>query len=148
MSTSSVRTGYSEAIQGDHRHLKEQLEWLHENLSAAALTTIEADRELRRLEAELEEHYLLEESGGFFADILEHSPELSERVRKLLRQHQEFRATFQWLRTTCHWACCESGSREGWLAEFADFHRRFDEHECAEHELLYVALERDLGIGD
>ena len=148
MSTSSARTGCSEVIQGDHRRLKEQLEWLHENLSAAALTTTQADRELTRLEAELEEHYFLEESGGFFADILEHSPELSERVRKLLRQHQEFRAMFQCLRRTCRWACWESGSREGWLAEFANFHRRFDEHECAEHELLYVALERDLGVGD
>jgi hypothetical protein len=29
-----------------------------------------------------------------------------------------------------------------------EFHRRFDAHEHAENELMYIAVQRDLGAGD
>jgi DNA repair exonuclease SbcCD ATPase subunit len=148
MSTRNLRLDSADVIQGDHQRLEERLDRLHEQLSSATLTRAQADRELSRMEAELEEHFALEELGGFFAEILESSPERADRVRELLRQHTEFRAIFRSLRRTCRWACGESGARAGWLAEFADFHRRYDEHECAEHELLYEAMQRDLGAGD
>jgi hypothetical protein len=148
MTTRTVSIDCSEAIQGDHRHLKDTLERLHQQLFAAALTRAQTDQELRNLEAELEEHFVQEESGGFFAEILEFSPELDGRVHELLRQHQEFLGVLRSLRRARRWACGESGSRDGWLAEFARFHQRFNEHEVAENELQYVALQRDLGTGD
>jgi hypothetical protein len=148
MTTRGVRIDCGDLIQGDHQRLKERLERLESQLSSASLTRAQADRELARLEAELEEHFAREESGGFFREILDFSPELGERIHELLRQHQEFRAVFRSLRKTCRWACSEGGARDGWLAELADFHRRYDEHECAECELLHEAMQRDLGAGD
>jgi hemerythrin-like domain-containing protein len=115
---------------------------------AAGLSASEADRLLLQTEVELEEHFTHEEAGGFFAEILDLAPELEDRASLLLQEHQEFRELFHSLRQTCRWACNESGARSGWLAEFVEFYRRFDEHEHAENELMYVALQRDLGAGD
>jgi hypothetical protein len=148
MMTQSLRLDSAGTIQGDHQRLHAQLVWLHEQLAAARLPEAEADRELIRTEAELEEHFTHEESGGFFAEIRDLSPELEDRVRNLLREHQEMRAMFRSLRMTCRWACSESGGRTGWLGAFADFHRRFDAHEHAENDVLYEALQHDVGVGD
>jgi hypothetical protein len=144
----SVPIDKGDRLHDDHCRLKAQLQWLHEQLTAASLTPAESDRELLKLEAELEQHFTREEQGGLFEQIVETMPELSECVRVILVQHQEFRGTFRALRRTCRWACAESGTRDGWLAEFAEFHRRFDAHECVEHELLHEALNRDVGAGD
>ena len=148
MTTLGAYTHSVESIQGDHRHLKARLTWLHDQLASAGLTSGQTDRELAEMEAELEEHFTQEEGGGFFVAIIEAAPEASEKVQELLRQHRQFRTTFRALRKTCRWACGESGTRAGWMAAFAEFHRAFDDHECTEHELLYEALQRDVGAAD
>jgi hypothetical protein len=148
MNTQDKRRDSVAVIAGDHQRLASRLKWLHERLAAAGLSAREADSALVQTEAELEEHFMHEESGGFFAEILELAPELEERARGLLRQHQQMRKLFRSLRMTCRWACGESGARSGWLAELAEFHRVFDEHEHAENELMYLALQCDMGAGD
>jgi hemerythrin-like domain-containing protein len=148
MTTHSIRFDHCDLMQGDHQRLQEGLSRLEERLMSAAMTRVQTDRELARIEAELEQHFAREESGGFFEEILDLSPELGERIHELLREHQEFRAIFRSLRRTSRWACGESGARDGWLAELADFHRRFDQHESAEHELQHHALQQDLGAAD
>lgn len=148
MATDNVRIDPQGTIQGDHRRLHGRLERLHEQLASASLTEAEVAREMAHAEAELEEHFSHEETGGFFGAIQELSPEFEERASHLLREHREMRLLFRSLWMTCRWACGESGARAGWLAEFADFHRRFEEHESAENDLLYEALERDIGAGD
>ena len=148
MATRSIHLDCDSTIQGDHQRLHARLVRLHEQLATASLTGMQATRELIRAEAELEEHFTHEESGGFFAEVSEISPELNERIQWLLLEHQEMRVLFRSLRMTCQWACGESGARAGWLAEFAEFHHRFDEHEHAENDLLYEALQRDVGAGD
>lgn len=148
MMTPNLRVDPESSIQADHQRLHARLVRLHESLVSASLTEEETTRELAKAEAELEEHFSLEESGGFFIQVRDLLPQLEERARHLMREHQEMRALFRSLRATCRWACGESGARSGWLAEFADFHRRFDEHEHAENDLLYEALQRDVGAGD
>lgn len=148
MTTHSLPRVHDDVIQADHQRLHAKLERLHEQFAAASLSSAQTDRELLQTETELEEHFNYEESVGFFAEVLEFSPELDERVHQLLQQHQEMRAQFRSLRKTCRWACGESGARAGWLAEFADFHRRFNAHEQAENNLLQDALGRDVGAGD
>ncbi len=148
MTTSIARIDPAGTIQGDHQRLHARLVRLHELLAAASLTEAEADRELVRVGAELEEHFLHEESNGFFEGIRDLAPELEERARHLLREHQEMRMRFLSLRMKCHWVCGESGARAGWLAEFAAFYRSFDEHEHTENDLLYEALQRDVGAAD
>lgn len=148
MTTSSLRLDRAGTIQGDHQRLQAKLGWLHEQLAAARLTAAQADLELARAATELEEHFTHEESGGFFAELLDRAPQLDERVSNLLQEHRELRVLFRFLRKTCGWACGESGTRSGWLAEFAEFHHRFNEHEQAEHDLLHEALQRDVGLGD
>ena len=147
MNSQSVHPDHEGTIQGDHQRLKAKLARLHEQLVSACLTPAQTDREFSQVEAEMDEHFGREESG-FFAEILELAPELNERVLNLLREHKELRQVFRALRKTCRWACGESGMRAGWLAEFAEFHQRFNEHEQAEHELLHESLQRDLGAGD
>ncbi|MCU0877581.1 MAG: hemerythrin domain-containing protein [Pirellulaceae bacterium] len=148
MNTQNQRRDSARLIAGDHQRLEAKLHWLYEQLASATLTAAEADRGLSQTQAELEEHFTHEESGGFFRDILDLAPELNERAQVLLREHQQLRAMFHSLRQTCRWACGESGSRSGWLAELEEFHRRFDAHEHAENELMYIAVQRDLGAGD
>lgn len=148
MSIHDLRLDQLSTIQGDHHRLRLRLEWLHEELSAAGMSPAQTDRELAQTETELELHFDHEESGGFFAQILDLSPGFDDRVANLLREHREMRLIFRRLRQTGRLACADSGTRAGWLAEFADFYRRFDEHESAEHELLHLALLRDLGEGD
>ena len=148
MPTSSVHIAPADRIHDEHCHLKTQLQWLHEQLAAASLTPAQLDRELLQMEAELEQHFAREEQGGLFEQISETMPELTECVRAIFQQHHEFRGIFRALRKTRRWACGESGTRTGWLAEFAEFHRRFDAHERAEHELLHEALHRDVGACD
>ena len=148
MLTRHLRTDSEGTIQGDHLRLHERLVRLHERLAAVGLTEADAARELSQVQAELEEHFAQEEAGGFFAEIRELSPQFEDRILHLLREHREMRVIFRSLVMTCRWACGESGARSGWLAEFADFHRRFDEHEHAENDLLYEALQRDFGAAD
>jgi hypothetical protein len=148
MKTRSICFDPASEIQGDHERLGGRLRWIHQQLSSAGLSPTQTDRELLRTEAELEQHFAKEEAGGFFAQILELSPEFTDQVRCLLKQHQEMRLLFRSLRETSRWACGESGSRAGWLAEFAAFHSCFDAHERREHELFYEALQRDVGATD
>jgi hypothetical protein len=148
MTTSSVCLERSDPMHRDHERLQVGLKRLQERLVSATMTRAQTDRELARIEAELERHFAREESGRLFEELLDLSPDLGERIRNLLRQHQEFRAIFRSLRRTSRWACGESGARIGWLTELADFQHRYDQHECAELELLHDALQQDLGAGD
>jgi hypothetical protein len=148
MTTRTVRLDAQDTIQRDHLRLQAKLGRLRERLAAAALTAAQLERELSEVEAELEEHFAHEELGGFFAEVVDLAPEFDERVKSLLKEHRELRGHFRFLRKTCRWACSESGTRAGWLAEFADFHQRFGTHEQAEHDLLHEALQRDVGQGD
>ena len=148
MTTSVLRGDCPHAIADDHRHLRARLQQLQQTLAGAGLSNSQAEQELRQLERELDEHFAAEELGGFFAQILADRPEFGQRVQRLVDQHREFRATIRILRSTCRLACVESGVRAGWLAAFDDFERCFANHERAEHELLFDAIERDLGAGD
>jgi hypothetical protein len=148
MTTHSLRLDREEKIQGDHQRLLAKLAWLRGQVAAAALGAAALERELAQLEAELNEHFAHEEQGGFFAEVLSAAPYFDERVANLLQEHKEMRSHFHFLRKTCDWVCGESGTRAGWLAEFAGFHQRFSGHEQAEHDLLHDALLRDMGLGD
>lgn len=148
MATPTIRIDTSGQIQGDHCRLKAKLQQLHEQLLAASLGPNQLERELLVLEGELLEHFAVEEEGGLFEQIVEAAPELAECVQVILRQHQVFRDNFRALCRTFRWACGASGTRDGWLAGFFEFHRQFDEHERAEHDLLHEALHRDIGTGD
>jgi hypothetical protein len=143
-----LRTDRQHELAGDHRQLLARVQRLLHTLTAAGLSNSQAEAELRQLERELDQHFVDEESGGLFTEILAQCPQFGWRVAGLVRQHREFRLVLRALRSTCRLACCESPAREGWLATLADFQRTLAAHEHAEHELLYEATEHDLGTGD
>src|SRR5262245_47184997 len=146
--TTVLRIDRQHALAGDHRQLLARVQCLQHTLTAAGLSNLQAEAELRQLERELDQHFADKESAGLFAEILAQCPQFGRRVQSLVRQHHEFRTLVRGLRSTCRLACCESPARDGWLAAFADFQRTLADHEHAEHELLCEATERDLGAGD
>ncbi|MCP4006279.1 MAG: hemerythrin domain-containing protein [bacterium] len=98
--------------------------------------------ELARFEVSLNEHFALEEDGGYFADVLAVAPRLSARAAQLEQAHKDLCQQLARLRT-------RTKNPDSPWEDVAKALRRFfaelKSHGSAEDDMVHEAFMRDLG---
>lgn len=132
-------------IEQEHLHLRGLLEQLRQCLAGPSAQRTQLAALLRELLTCLQEHFQHEEEGGYFAELVDASPNLSERADALCREHVEMHAQLTALHGHAQEAACPW---ENLQREFAQFLDRFKLHEAAENDMLQQAYCHDIGADD
>ena len=137
-----------EQIQQDHKELQQQLVVLHRALCERHQSREEIVDEFSRLRDHLADHFLDEEEGGFFTNLVQRMPHHAERIEALRMEHV---ARLHDLDGLIDDAANQPICPDWW----EDLARRFHEvsrllmaHELTENELLQEAYGLDLGAFD
>jgi len=93
-------------------------------------------------------HFDQEETSGFFKEIVERAPRLSDRADALIQEHAELRETIRQLVEQAR----KNRKSSNWWDEtedaFHDFSKRLMRHESEENSLLQEAYGVDIGSQD
>ncbi len=148
----TINAAFLQEIKADHQQLQELLSQLR-RLAAAPQALPNHAREfvdcLDQLRDQLAFHFSLEEAYGYFEAALESAPELDSQAWRLRSQHADLfvlardladAAAQRLPRTTPDWTSL--------VAQFSAFDEALQAHESAELDLIWAALEQDLGGGD
>jgi len=152
--TVAVNPAFLQEIKDDNRDLR--------SLFTHAIAAMDPDRLervdtrhvaelLARLRDQLAMHFTLEEAYGYFDDPINTAPRLLERAEVLRSEH-----------TSLFLELCRMVEEAEGLADhprsfeifkrlsiqFQSFHVRFQKHEACENELIFEALDDDIGVGD
>jgi hypothetical protein len=106
---------------------------------------------LWQLRDQLGMHFALECAFGYMADVVEHAPRLGEAAKAMLAEHDELFIELCEIIDTAEQLAYEAYSRRGFVAVAADvfnFQARFFAHESRENQLMFAALNDDIGVGD
>jgi len=149
MPTQHVHSSQAKTLVDEHQRLEKLVENLRRIFFAeyAAPPTVVVGL-LRQLAENLRKHFLHEEQGGYFAEVVEQAPRMQGEIDRLLVQHEEFSRD---LDAMCRIANSGDAAGAWWfdLAErFEEFVERFIDHEHAENGLLQEAYGRDIGAED
>lgn len=106
------------------------------------------ERELRELYRQLERHFQLEESAGFFEDIIARAPRLQREAEALRSQHRGILDGARRLRERVLQLDGDLGQVPAIRQSFKETLRAYFEHESAEDRLLEEAYCRDTPAGD
>ena len=93
----------------------------------------------------------LEEAFGYFDDPIDAAPHLGEQAEGLRAEHSELFVQVCELAERAVDLLGNSGTLPGYrqvARMFRDFDRRLRTHESQENELIMLAFNRDIGIGD
>ena len=96
----------------------------------------------------LEEHFAVEEQGGYFSDVLAVAPRLTRWATRLERNHGDFRARLQRLLELAHNAVDAPDKWSKVISGVAIFLQKLKEHEAEENDLVRQAFMDDLAPGD
>jgi iron-sulfur cluster repair protein YtfE (RIC family) len=135
----------SQAVLADHQRLREVLHQIHSALVRRQAGWLEIQTMLPRLAREIESHFIREEDGGYFLEVVEVAPQLSSQVDRLRGQHVEL---LEFVRRLAEVAAATRFSESSWRdfsANYEDFAHRFLEHEVDEKALLHEAYNQDIG---
>jgi hypothetical protein len=152
--TVTLNAAFFQEIKDDNQRLQELQRELREIFSAdrplgvSRFTLIDLLAELRDL---LATHFALEEAFGYFDDPIDVAPQLSDQAEELRAEHSELFVE------ACHLAdravdlLGEHGTLSGYrqvARMFRDFDHRLKVHEKEETDLIMLAFNNDIGIGD
>lgn len=148
----TINAAFLQEIKADHQQLKELLERLRA-WSAQPQAMPNHNREftetLGALRDQLAFHFSLEEAYGYFEDAIESSPRLDNQAHALRAQHAELFVLARDLADSANQRDLEQLAQcEALAAQFQVFDKALKAHESAELNLILVALEEDLGVGD
>ena len=93
-------------------------------------------------------HFAEEETAGFFDDVVDRAPRLSDRIDALRTEHQQLLAAIRRLNEV---AGDGDGSADWWQRLEAAFHQFSNDlmhHESTENEILLEAYTDDIGAAD
>lgn len=97
-------------------------------------------------------HFALEEAYGYFDDPLYVAPHLGEKADALRKEHRSLYLEICALAEdveALHFGSGRRPARQRDIAiRFEAFHKRLQEHESREGELILQAYDDDLGVGD
>lgn len=149
MPTPHVHPRQTKTLVKEHQRLEKLVENLRQIFFAEHTTppTIVVGL-LRQLAENLRKHFLHEEQGGYFAEVVEQAPRMEAEVNRLLVQHEEFSRD---LDAMCRIANSGDVSGAWWFdlaTRFEEFVERFFDHEHSENGLLQEAYGRDIGAED
>jgi iron-sulfur cluster repair protein YtfE (RIC family) len=135
-------------IRQEHEELRETLGKIHRTLGKREAAVAAVAEMLSLLGDDVETHFSDEETTGFFDNVLDRAPRLSDRIDALRSQHQELSATVESLQEV---ATSGDGSDDWWRrieTAFHDFSKELMHHEGSENELLLEAYTDDIGAAD
>ena len=121
---------------------------LRSSIHSHQCTKQEVAEMVRQLSDAVENHFALEEEGGYLQDVVQRIPHMDERVRRLQEQHEELLETIQRLSML---ATSGVESETWWTRISQDaesFVNRLIDHEHAENELVQEAYTEDIGTKD
>ena len=148
MSDAPVDHEFFEEVQREHDELRELLGEVHRVLAERLEKVAEVSERLASLSEHVETHFQEEEIAGFFDQVVERAPRLSDRVDRLRTEHQ---ALLGAVRSLYDAATQGDGSADWWKrmeGTFHDFSKDLMHHESHENDLLQEAYGEDLGTGD
>lgn len=135
-------------VRQDHEELLEWLGRVHQALAQRSDSAEQLVDLLEGLGQHIERHFVDEESGGFFEQVVEQAPRFSERADALRREHERLRAQMAELIA----AGRAGGASDAWWQQlndtFHEFSRSLMQHENRENELLQEAYGEDVGSKD
>jgi hypothetical protein len=152
--TVTLNAAFFQEIKEDNQRLQELQRELREifhadrPLGVSRFTLIDLLAELRD---HLATHFALEEAFGYFDDPIDTAPQICEEAETLRAQHSDLFVE------VCHLAdravdlLGEHGTLAGYreiARMFREFDHRLRQHEARENELILLAFNNDIGIGD
>jgi iron-sulfur cluster repair protein YtfE (RIC family) len=138
----------SEELLQDHEHLGELLGRIHRILGDRQETVVGVAEVLASFGEHVERHFAEEETAGFFDDVVDRAPWLSNRIDALRTEHQQFLNAVGRLNEV---AVDGDGSAD-WFQRlevaFHEFSSELMHHESAENAILLEAYTNDIGAAD
>lgn len=136
------------AIARQHIQIEALVEALHTRFEAGKKVTRNLVSLLNSLTAHLEMHFEMEEEHGYFEELIQRAPRLSDHVNTLLKQHSELLSESCKLVEIARKAFADDVESLELLERFKRFRLKLLGHEKAEIDLLQEAYTRDLGSKD
>ena len=130
-------------VEREHEELRALIGAIHKSLAERSSRATIVSKQLNTLCDKLECHFRMEEEGGFFSQITDQAPRLSNQADKLCEEHgmmlEEARVI------------ANKAIRGEWLdvqQAFHEFSKRLMHHEGEENEMLQKAYWEDIGPAD
>jgi hypothetical protein len=127
-------------LHDEHVYLTRLLERLAEEYSSEQFTAATLADELSVLLVELDRHFLAEEQGGYFAEILESAPRFEKHIQALVEQHQKFLADVKNMQQMCYESMWGLSRFEDLRDSFHKFILEFQQHEHVERQLFQETM--------
>lgn len=135
-------------IDVEHNQMRTLLASVHRVLTDRSHSVGEVVTALESLSEFLRAHFLHEDEGGFFEQITEQAPRLSERAQAVQQEHA---ALLVDLKSMQQFAA-EGTTEDAWWKQLdAEFHRlskKLMDHEHNEQDLLQRSFTDEIGTGD
>ena len=152
--TLTVNAAFLQDIKDDNRELGQLFEATRKEVRQIAHICPNC-RRLAELTGDLRDqlalHFSLEEAFGYFEQAIDVAPHLSRRAEDLRCQHQElFLEACALAEAAEQLVYHEVPARQGAVVarHFESFQEHYRDHEAAEADLIFAALDDDLGVGD
>ena len=148
MNEPQTEHGLFEEMLEEHEELRELLGEIHRMLAKRLEAVASVSEMLASFGEHVETHFAEEETAGFFDDVVDRAPRLSDRIDALRTEHQQLLATVRRLNEI---AGDGDGSADWWQRLEAAFHKFSNElmhHEHTENEILLEAYTDDIGTAD
>lgn len=148
MTSKPSRSDALEEIRREHEELRGLLGNVRQTLAKRLATVANVAETIGKLCEEVETHFTQEEIDGFFDQVVEQAPRLSNDTDQLRSEHVQLREVIRKL-SDC--ASKGDGSDDWWQgieAQFHEFSKQLMRHESKENELLQSAFTDDIGLAD
>ncbi len=137
-----------EEIRREHDELRVKLGLVHRMLTGRNDPVDKVAESLASLCDQLEHHFLNEEDGGFFDEVSEQAPRLTERSDEIRAEHAGLRTAIRKLKETAQ----DGDDSADWWSQmdksFHQFSKDLMHHESKENELLQDAFNEDIAAAD
>jgi len=138
----------SSAIARQHLQIEALVDAVHRRFEERTGVTRNLVSLLNSLAAHLEAHFELEEENGYFEDLVQRAPRLSEHVDEMLKQHALLLAESRELVKIARQAFADDEPSPELTERYEKFRVDLLGHEKAEIDILQEAYTRDLGSKD
>ena len=149
MNTKDHRDSVFQDINGEHAEMRTLLGRVHRVLSDRSNSVAEVVQMLGSLLDFLKLHFEHEDQGGgFFDQITEQTPRLSERADEVRQEHAGLLQEFQSLQDLA----AQGTANDAWWDQlnsgFQRLSKHLMQHEHREEDLLQESFNDDIGAGD
>ena len=142
-----LNAAFLQEIKQDHRELHRLLDKSLTVFTAAALRSNETSDVLGMLYDQIQSHFQLEESFGYFEEAIADQPWLAQRAEQLRTEHDDLAFRMERMVQFAE-DSSDIASVDKLRNEFHGFLAEFRRHESDENELILQAFNDELGVGD